>query len=199
MSANDVSPEQGAVSTGADSTAGPDVDAIMARIKAEVKAELGDVRARFPRPAAAAMNTSDHSTSPVLYAEELDFMNAEWRGWPVRPKITTHRKYIGAAFVRVKEYLVHLVWDIMFKDYFQREERFHRQLVRYLNKNARYIDARDAEVFWQLVQKVDSDISAINDKCDRLHDEVFASLSMIEERLNRESTETNARRVGESS
>lgn len=160
------------------------IDELMARIKQEVRAELGDAQQRFPRSASKLNQFEKGELSPVLYAEELNYLNANWRPWAVRPELSTHRGFIGRQALKAKEYVLHLVWDIFFAEYFRREEEYQRQLVQYLNKVARYIDARDAELFWQLVEKADSDIELVNDKGDRLYDELAVTMQRLESRLD---------------
>ncbi|GAG83496.1 unnamed protein product, partial [marine sediment metagenome] len=145
---------------------------------------LGDAHQRFPGGASKLNQFTKGDLSPVLYAEELNYLNSNWRPWAVRAELSTHRGFIGKQALKAKEYLLHLVWDIFFAEYFRREEEYQRQLVRYLNKVARYIDARDAELFWQLVGKVDSDIEMANDKSDRLYDELAVSIQRLESRLD---------------
>ena len=160
------------------------VDKLMARIKEEVLAEVGNAQQRFPRTAKQGSQLQTGDLSPVLYAEELNYLNANWRPWAVRAELSTHRGFLGRQAIKVKEYILHLVWDIFFAEYFRREEEYHRQLVRFQNKVAKYIDARDAELFWQLVEKVDNDIKLVNDKGDKLYDELAVTLQRIEQRLD---------------
>lgn len=160
-----------------------DIEQLMSRIKEQIHAELGRSSERFPRPSAKVAQFSKGDSSPVLYAEELNYLNANWRPWAERVSLTTHRPFLGKIFLRGKEYILHLVWDIFFAEYFRREEEYQKHLVRYLNKVARYIDARDADLFWQLVEKVDSDVSMVNAKGDRLYDELAVTIERLEAKI----------------
>lgn len=160
-----------------------DIESLMNRIKEQIHAELARTADRMPRRAPSAARANKGDTSPVLYAEELNYLNAHWRPWAVRTTLSTHRPLVGRIFLKFKEYLLHLVWDIFFAEYFRREEEYQRNLVRYLNKVARYIDARDGEIFWSLVQKVDNDVRSVHERNDCLYDELAIALERLETRL----------------
>jgi hypothetical protein len=157
--------------SGASELTRPDVVAIMARIRAEVALEIKKSGTAMPKYLPPPAKLADGSLSPVLYAEELKYLNAHWNEWAEPTPVSSHRRLLGRVIVRCKQKLRHYITESLLKSYFDREREFQMNLVRYLNATARYIDARDAEIFWQLVHKVDSDITTVNERTDRLFDE----------------------------
>ncbi len=177
-----------------------DVEALMLRIREDIAAavkEEGNSRSsksKLPRGIGRASDLPGNGvpgreTIPVVHSEELNSMNAEWHNWvqPVSPE--SHRKFIGPVIVRIKQFIVDAVWHYMLPGYFEREKRFNMNLVRHLNAVARYIDVRDAEVFWQIVKKLDSDNSALTERVDRLFDDACAISYRTEAELKKEIRE----------
>ena len=152
----------------------PDVEAIMARIRRQVKSDISSEKSSTKPYISPTTPFSDGSASPLLYSEELNFLNANWHNWNRKTDITSHRKILGPVIVRLKRFLADIAWNYLLKDYFENERRFQMNLVRHLNSSARYIDARDSRIFWQLVNKLDNDVKAINERTDKLFDELFA-------------------------
>ncbi|MCB0322933.1 MAG: hypothetical protein KDD69_05145, partial [Bdellovibrionales bacterium] len=161
----------------------PDVEAIMARIRAQVKAELEQSGARTDRYIPPSPKTFEGKSSPILYSDELNYLNANWSNWLEGAEFTSHRPVIGAIILKCKRALRRLLVDSLFREYFERERRFHMELVKQLNATARYVDSRDAELFWQLVQKVDNDIAGINERTDRLFDDAVAEAAARDSEL----------------
>lgn len=157
------------------------VDALMAKIREEVASELDSAPRVGFQPESRGETTSE---SPLLYAEELNYLNAHWSNWATRTEITSHRPIVGRFIVRVKSFLVDIAWNYLLKDYFERERQFQMHLVRHLNATARYIDARVGSIFWDLVGKIDSDILELSARVDRLFDEASATTRTIELDLN---------------
>ncbi len=158
-----------------------DVEAIMERIRAQVKAapRLGS-RPKYLPPAAKLF---DANVSPVLYSEELNYLNSHWNDWSQPAPFTSHRPLIGRLIIKWKTRFRDFLWGALFRDYFEREREFQAQLVRFLNASARYVDARDAALFWQIVKKVDNDISSVNERSDLLVQELSSELSKLGERI----------------
>ena len=157
----------------------PDVEAIMERIRSEVRAASMKRDDRFgppspyPRPIGAAA-AAPGSFSPIIYREELRYLNDNWHSWVTPEDPVTHRRFYGKLIVRVKRFILDAVWNYILKGYFERERQFQMNLVRFLNELARHVDQRDADVFWQLVKKLDNDIVGVNERTDLLFDEAAA-------------------------
>ena len=163
----------------------PDVEAIMERIRTEVRETIGEERAKYPRyvPPAAADERS--AGLPLIDYEELNFLNAHWHDWTITEELSSHRKFIGPIVVRAKRFIINVIWQYLLKGYLEREKQFHMQLVRYLNANARYVDNRDYEIFWQLIKKMDNDVEAMNNRVDRLVDALHGQLMVLESQNER--------------
>ncbi len=157
----------------------PNIDQIMSQIRADVRAELEKVENDSRPPFLRAADSKPASATPVLYSEELNYLNANWNNWVAGTQVASHRPFIGPVIVRVKKFILDLFWGAL-GGYFEREREFHMNLVRFLNSTARYIDARDAEIFWQLVQKFDNDLAAVNERLDRMYDEAMATIRTFE-------------------
>ena len=130
----------------------------------------------------AAKRFAEH-VSPVLYSEELNYLNAAWNNWTQREDYTSHRPFLGRLIIRFKRTVFDFLTGSVFRRYFEREREFQMNLVRQLNAMARYIDARDAEIFWQLTEKIDSDVAAMNDRTDQLFDAAASELVRVENEL----------------
>ncbi|MCB0360957.1 MAG: hypothetical protein KDD44_15015, partial [Bdellovibrionales bacterium] len=167
-----------------DNEAAPvDVEAIMRRIRTEV---IERAKGRGQRAIPTYRNSSGDRNAPpssVLYSEELNYLNAHWHDWSAAAEITSHRRFIGPLIVRAKRFFVDWVQKYLLKGYFERERQFQMNLVRLLNDTVRYVDRRDAEIFWQLIKKIDADVASLNERMDRLHDESAGSLMTVERRV----------------
>jgi hypothetical protein len=161
-------------------TEAPDVESIMARIRTQVKRSLKEHPPRSPKYTPPAAELFTGSVSPVLYSDELNYLNAHWNDWSVAEEFTSHRPYLGPLIVKVKNLVRRFLLDSVFKTYFEREREFQMQLVRHLNALARYVDQRDSELFWQIVNKVDSDVKALNDRVDLFFNQASNATSRVE-------------------
>ncbi len=157
----------------------PDVEAIMAEIRKRVKDDANtrakdgkSVVAHYRSPAA---NANNGEISPLLYSEELNYLNANWDFNQGEEEVTSHRPIIGPVIVKVKRLLSGFIRNSVLKRYTEKEKTFHAELVRHLNQTARYVDARDRTLFWQLVDKLDNDVKALNLRSDRLYETHSAS------------------------
>lgn len=147
----------------------PDVEAIMARIRERVREDLrnGSTAQKMP---AQLFKLKESTQVPLLYSEELNYLNANWQNWVTPTEITSHRFLIGPIIVRAKRFLFNFIWKYILKGYFESERQFHMNLVRHLNASARYVEGRNSEIFWELVKKIDHDISEVNTRFDQLFD-----------------------------
>jgi hypothetical protein len=146
-----------------------DVAALLKNIRAEVEAE----NASFPSPMTRYVPQKERlmlsdGISPLL-SDELQYLNDHWDDWCVpMEEFASHRPLLGRLVIKAKEFVRELVWDRMFKEYFHRERVYTHNVVRLLNRTAHYVDSRDDELFWQVVNKVDRDVEAVNRRTDQL-------------------------------
>lgn len=157
-----------------------DVEAIMERIRAQVKQGLAGKKPRVPKFSSPAAQLMEGGASPILYSDELNYLNANWNTWTAEQEFTSHRPVIGPLIARVKKAFRDFLWQGILKNYFDAERQYQMQLVRHLNASARYIDARDAELFWQIMRKLDNDVKALNDRMDLLFDQASAAVAALE-------------------
>ena len=121
------------------------------------------------------MSTEKPQTQmPLLYTEELNQLNARWN------TLVESEKPRG-IFGRITHRLAKRLISSVLEPYLAREREFLMHLVQYLNNTARYIDARDKEVFWQLINKVDNEIGGVHERVDLL----IAQLTEEDKRLQR--------------
>ena len=162
----------------------PNIEQIMARIRSKVEQELANGAQTVPRFHAGGAQFQNGQSSSVLYSDELNYLNANWQNYNPAEDLSSHRFFIGPIIVRLKKSIINFFWNNLFKSHFAREQEFKMNLVRFLNSQTRYIDSRNAEIFWQLVEKIDNDTEALNERCDLLFDEAHARLQTFEETVN---------------
>jgi O-antigen chain-terminating methyltransferase len=168
----------------------PDVAAIMEGIRARVRAELEeqkDEKLPFRRREADANGpNASRKAGDLISSEELRYLNANHAysykldlDW-----IKSHRSgIIGKLIVKAKRTAVSLVWNYFIKHYYAREREYNVNLVRFLNETCHYVDARDASIFWELIRKIDVDITRVLERIERVGDDQMAALRSAEKAL----------------
>ena len=164
----------------------PDVEVIMNRIRDEVRASVASDRASYPRYIPPATNESS-SGSALIESDELSYLNAHWHDWMIAEEVVSHRPVVGKFIVRAKRFVIDAVWHYVLKGYLQREKQFQMQLVRHLNTTAQHVDKRDYDNFWQLIKKIDSDVTALNERMDFLFTRLHSQVSSLESELEQKS------------
>lgn len=153
-----------------------DIQELMQQIRQRVKEDSKTLNLKAPHRKPHQVSQESSKTSPLLYREELNYLNAHWHDWSGAWEVTSHRPVVGRFITKMKRFFLGVVWKYLLKDYMERERQFHMNLVRHLNETAKYIDTRDSEIFWQLVNKIDVDIENSGNRIDRIVDEVRAAL-----------------------
>ncbi len=159
-----------------------DVEAIMQRIRAQVAEDLAQRKVQTPKPATPCAQPNDTSSTKLVETQELKYLNRHWNTWLEDQPFSSHRPLIGKVLVKIKNFIRRYMRDVIFKDYLAAEREYHVQLLRHLNTAAWHIDRRDGEIFWDLVHKIDADVSAINERTDRLFSELADSLTALREK-----------------
>ncbi len=184
----------------------PDIQAIMADIRARVKADVEnskDARRPFKSYSANSNNQASRQAGELLHSEDLRFLNTNHAySTAIRSdSITTHRKgIIGKILVRAKQKFMRVMRQSIFRDYFTSEAEFSLNLVRFLNDVSKYVDARDGTIFWELIRKVDHDVTGAMERIERINDEQMAALRSSEKQLTEnfnQSLREISQRVGE--
>jgi Methionine biosynthesis protein MetW len=171
----------------------PDLQKIMASIRQQAKdyVEKNSDAKKLSNPFVSKSSTQTSTDSPLICSEELNYLNANWHGWAAKQEITSHRKIIGPVIVKLKSFLVDVIGKYLFQGYFEKERQFQMNLVRYLNHNARYVDAKIQESFWQLIEKVDAEALSFNQRIDRVFEETRGALEILEEKTDLDLQETD--------
>ncbi len=173
----------------------PDVLTIMAEIRKRVKADAEgarDTRGAFVPGVANFDGSVTRKAGELLYSEELRYLNTNY-AYSTQldlSKIVSHRPgFIGNCIVKAKRKLLKIIWDSLLKDYLSAEREFQANTVRFLNDVSKYLDARDAQNFWELVRKIDYDVTKVLERVERIHDEQMGSLRSSERRTTDELNE----------
>jgi O-antigen chain-terminating methyltransferase len=166
----------------------PDVVSIMAEIRARVRDDVARMKDQSkPLPTYAAnFESSPRKAGELMYSEELRFLNNNYSYARLNlDSITTHRKnFLGRFIVKAKRKVLSIVWDNLLKDYFAAEREYQANLVRYLNDVSKYVDARDASNFWELIRKIDYDITKAMERIEKISDEQGATSHAMERRFS---------------
>jgi O-antigen chain-terminating methyltransferase len=72
------------------------------------------------------------------------------------------------------------VWDCLLKDQIQSRNDFQMRLVQFLNSVSTYVDDRDGASFWELVKKIDYDVSKALNRIELIADEQTGNLRTVE-------------------
>ena len=169
----------------------PDVRSIMADIRARVRADVEKYKLGS-KPLASykadVNQQASRSAGELLQSEDLRYLNRnhDYAAKLRVDSITSHRKgLLGKLLVKAKQKFLRMLRYSLLKDYFASEAEFHVNLVRYLNDATKYIDARDGSIFWELIRKVDYDITKAMNRIEQLADQQNAELRSAQ----RETTE----------
>ena len=189
-----VNPRQSG-STGVDvngTSVKPDVKAIMGEIRDRTRGDIDsnkDARAKFQHARADFDTSSAHKAGELLNSEELRYLNHH-HAYSLHSrlsvdKLSSHRGgFVGRLILKIKRKLAAILWDSILKDYFHEEREYQANLVRYLNQVSKYVDSRDAANFWELIRKIDVDVTKALDRIERINDEQSASIRSSERRVN---------------
>lgn len=166
----------------------PDVRSIMAEIREKVKGVVGDKRdTRLPFiPKKGDDTQGERKAGELLHSEELRYLNQNhhYSMSAFRPEaIVSHRPVVGPIIVKFKRKLLSFLWEGLFKNYFESEREYQSNLVRLLNDMTKYIDSRDAFIFWDLIKKIDYDVNKSLERIERIGDDQSAALISAERRV----------------
>jgi O-antigen chain-terminating methyltransferase len=157
------------------------MDEIRQKIIADVQ-EHKDKPLQFNPYKADANSGPTSRAGELLYSEELRVLNEKWAfanlaRRKVEESITSHRPgLIGKIIVKFKRKFASSIWDSILKPYFEEEQEFSANVVRFLNQTSKYVDQRDASNFWELIRKIDVDVTNSLERIERIKDELSADL-----------------------
>jgi 2-polyprenyl-3-methyl-5-hydroxy-6-metoxy-1,4-benzoquinol methylase len=163
-----------------------DIQKLMEEIRDRVRQDAQKHRDTMPAMVPTAARFSDDKgikAGSLQHSENLRFLNLNYAfETKLSPDlIVTHRGGIlGKIIVKLKRKFLSFLRSAFFNEYLQGERQFQENLVRYLNEVGRYIDARDGQLFGELVRKVDVDVSRVAEKVARVDDEKSAAFFSLE-------------------
>lgn len=168
-----------------------DVQTLMEQIRNRVRADFEtykDRRPKFQPYAADHSGASQFKAGDLLASEELRYLNEQFayahQARIAMSNLSSHRKgLLGRCVILFKRKLFSFLSNSIFKEYFEREREYTAQLVRFLNTTAKYIDARDAHNFWEIIRKIDVDITRALERIERINDEQTGSIRSFERQL----------------
>ncbi len=163
----------------------PDIQKIMAEIRARVKTELSSAPAERPAllSTAADLQAGPRKASELLQSEELRYLNLNYSySQKLDPaSIQSHRGgFLGKVVTKLKRKVLAVLRDSLLKEYLAGEREFQANLVRLLNTTVRHIGERDAAIFWELVRKIDVDVTRAMERIEEIADEHNATLRTVE-------------------
>ncbi len=164
------------------SSSKPDIQNIMAEIRNRIMSEQTDVAKKF-EPLVTNPD-KNRKAGALVHSEDLRMLNANYASTPMLDlnKINSHRPIIGKFIVKVKRAIVSRFWDL-FKEHFAAEREFKKHLVRHLNETSKYVDDRDASNFWEIIRKIDYDVTKAANHIEKATDELDARLRTSERNL----------------
>ena len=158
-----------------------DISMVLNNIKKEAIDALKDEKPMTIPVELCSAKKTDNTVKPILYSEELNFLNANWANVNPVMTLSSHRSLVGPWIIRIKRWVINFFWNNLFCSYFEHEREFNMHLVRHLNDSARYIDARDKEIFWQIIQKLDNEVKTLTDRIDYLFTSALATAHSAEQ------------------
>lgn len=158
-----------------------DISMVLNNIKKEAIEALKDEKPMTIPAELCSAKKADKLAEPILYSEELNFLNANWANFNPVMTLSSHRSLVGPWIVRIKRWIINFFWNNLYRSYFEHEREFNMHLVRHLNDSARYIDARDKEIFWQIIQKLDSEVKTLTERIDYLFTSALATAQSAEQ------------------
>jgi 2-polyprenyl-3-methyl-5-hydroxy-6-metoxy-1,4-benzoquinol methylase len=162
------------------------IQKLMEQIRERVREDAQKHRDTMPAMVPTAARFSDEQgikAGSLQHSENLRFLNLNYAfETKLSPdRIVTHRSgVVGRIIVKLKRKLLSFLRTALFNDYLQAERQYQENLVRYLNEVGRYIDARDGQLFGELVRKVDGDVTRIADRVGRVDDEKTSAIFALE-------------------
>lgn len=160
----------------------PNIPALMAEIRAQVKQVLKENPVDDTLQPKLDVTSELHKAGELLHSEELRYLNRN-HAFSLQQfdagRVKSHRPgLIGKIIVKCKRKILTFIWEAFLRDYVNAEKDFNASLVRYLNHVSKYVDARDSSIFWELIRKLDYDIQKTSDRLERIASDQSGGLEM---------------------
>lgn len=169
----------------------PDIAALMAEIRARIKNDVERNQDALPVFKTRATELEKRSAFPagsLLRSDNLLYANRNYQfGYRSRGPAFTSKLpgILGKIVIKLKTKFIQFR-EFLLRDYIEAEKEFNAHLVRFLNDIGNYVDGRDSACFWELVHKIDYDITKTVERIERISDEQSASLRTAERALHDE-------------
>ncbi len=175
----------------------PNIPQIMADIKERVKKDHEKYKDKSPVFIPKENNLEDRSAykaGHLLRSSDLSYLNQNYqyafrsRGPAFTSKLPS---VLGKIATKVKSKFIGLR-EYILRDYIESEKEFTAHLVRYLNEVGKYVDERDGSCFWELVRKIDYDVTKALNRIERINDEQTATIRTSERNFHEDLKSTLA-------
>jgi O-antigen chain-terminating methyltransferase len=152
------------------------------RVKRECKLTPMEGLVPFSPGVADIDSATERKAGELRDSEHLRFLNlhhARVLGLSAG-SIQSHRTGLAGRFVvAIKRRLMVWLADLL-KEHQQQEIEYRAHLVRYLNQVASYGDARDSTLFWELIHKIDTDVTNAVRRIEAIYTEGEANRYTLE-------------------
>lgn len=173
----------------------PNIPQLMAEIRDRIKKDQEKNKDKLPvfKPKESTLeDRANYKAGYLLRSQDLAFVNQNYQ-YAFRsrgPAFTSGLPGIlGKIVSKVKSKFIGLR-EFILRDYIEAEKEFAAHLVRYLNDIGKYVDERDGAVFWELVRKIDYDVTKALNRIERINDEQTATLRTAERNFHDELKNT---------
>ena len=128
---------------------------------------------------------SERKAGELLHSTDLLYLNTHYSQSSnlSADSIQSHRGGVLGRLVTKAKRKLHSIICHIFESYFESEREFNGHLIRHLNDTAKYVDARDMANFWELVRKIDYDVTKALDRIERINDEQMGAMRSQEQRV----------------
>ena len=116
---------------------------------------------------------ASEKVSNPKFSDELRYLNNHWGNWHEETLFTSHRFLFGSMIAKFKRRLQSYLFSVIFRDYIEKQKSFNMNLVKFCNQVTRYVDERDKQIFWETVNKLDSEVALIEERYDTLFAEII--------------------------
>ncbi|NDC37770.1 MAG: class I SAM-dependent methyltransferase, partial [Proteobacteria bacterium] len=119
----------------------------------------------------------------LLHSVELRYLNEHYASGtvPASAGAGSEAGLTARLLAPLKRKVAAFIWGVL-DPHLSAEREFNAKTVQFLNDVAKYVDARDASNFWELIRKIDYDVQKSLERIERIHDQFSASQLSSERR-----------------
>lgn len=155
----------------------PDVEKLLEAIEKDVTESIKQNGYQMPR-----FIPSKIELEPPQLSEWLKYINLHWNDWSIPVQFSSHRPVLGKIIIKFKNVFQRMVRFVL-DPYFQKELQYQEHLVRHLNHASKYIDDRDSNIFWNLNNKIDTEVAAVNQRTDEIFEQLADEILSLKEKI----------------